>query len=83
MAAQLKLGDEFALVCLAARGEHFQCVGFAYFGADKRLLACGQLLHFGFNGRQVAFLDNGFARIYIIIESVFYGRPDAEFDAWI
>ncbi|OPZ95515.1 MAG: hypothetical protein BWY72_02076 [Bacteroidetes bacterium ADurb.Bin416] len=43
----------------------------------------GQFGHAGFDGGQVGFTDNGFARIDVVIKAVFDGWTDTELDAWV
>ncbi len=78
-----QFGNQFALIGFSTVAELLQRIRFrnvfSYYGL---FLGC-QFRHFRFDSRQVRLFDCCFARIYIIVESVFDGRTDTELDARI
>ena len=73
-----QFGDQFTLVSFTSFTEHLQCIILCDALTYECLFLSSQFSHFLFNGRQVTFLDHGFSRIYIIIESVFNSRSDTK-----
>ena len=78
-----QLGNQLTFVGLASFTKHLQGISLGNIPTDQCLLLGCQFRHLRFNGRKVRLLDDGFARIYIIVETIFNCRSDTELDARI
>jgi hypothetical protein len=80
----LQFVDQLHFVVFVAFRKHFNGIGLADALAANIFFCSAQLQHFLFDSRKIGFLDNDtFARIDIVIKSVFDSRADAEFDTRI
>ena len=75
----LKFGDELTFVGLAAVAKHLQSIILRDVVAHDSLLAGYKFLHLLFNLWEVFGCDFVFARIDVIVETIFDCRTDAEF----
>ena len=67
---------------VAFLGEGLERFGLGNFAAGELLLVAGELLHLLLDFGQVG-LGDGRRRIDVVVEAVFNGRTDTEFDARI
>ena len=74
-----QIAYQFSFVFVAFFTEKFQCIGLADICTYDGCFAGCQFGHFVFDDRQVGFLDDCFARIHVVVETVFDSRADTEF----
>ena len=79
----LQLADQLSLINLATITEHLHGVSFRNILTFDLLFLSDQFRHLSLNRGEIALLDHGLTRIYIIIETIFNCRADTELDTRI
>ena len=78
-----QLADKLCFILFASVTEHFHGICLRNVLASDFLFLRYQFEHLCFDGREIAFFDNCFTRIHIIVEPVFNSRSDTELNAGI
>ena len=78
-----KFADEFDLILFAAFAKHVEGIGFGNFFPYDGVFVTGQLEHLGLDGGEIGSGNGSFARVYIVVETIFNSRTDTEFDTGI
>ncbi len=79
----LQLGNKLALICFVAFAEEVQRIGFGYVGTHNLLVLLCQFEHLCLDFGKIGRCEGVFARVDIVVETVFYRRTDAEFHTGI
>ena len=73
--------DQLNFILFASVAKHLQSISLGNICTNNSFFLCYQFHHLGFDSSKITVFNNSFTRIYVIVESIFNGRTDTEFNA--